>query len=253
MLDQGKSTTTISIYLRNLRTIFNQARQTGDIPQDLYPFGKHQYQVPQSRNIKKALTIADVKKIVRYQPEAGSTEARYRDYWLFSYLCNGVNFKDIALLRYRDLTETSVIFTRAKTRHSTRTDQKPIVAPLIDPVREIIARWGNPADTPDHYVFPMLREGLTAKEQAARIHQEIKQTNKYMRRIGQAVGIEKDITTYTARHTFSTVLKRAGTSKEFISESLGHTNLTTTERYLDSFEDDVKRGYAEKLLDFGEE
>lgn len=71
-----------------------------------------------------------------------------------------------------------------------------------------------------------------------------------MQRIGAELGIEKDITTYIARHTFSTVLKRAGAPIEFISERLEHSNLTTTERYLDSFEDKVKRGYAEKLLDF---
>lgn len=62
--------------------------------------------------------------------------------------------------------------------------------------------------------------------------------------------IEENITTYTARHSFSTVLKRSGVSTEFISESLGHSDLKTTENYLDSFEDDIKHEYANFLTAF---
>ncbi len=66
----------------------------------------------------------------------------------------------------------------------------------------------------------------------------------------EKLGIEKKVTTYVARHTFSTVLKRSGTSTEFIQEALGHTNMKTTENYLDSFEKEMKKEYASKLLSF---
>jgi integrase/recombinase XerD len=71
-----------------------------------------------------------------------------------------------------------------------------------------------------------------------------------MRKIKTKLGIEKKVTTYVARHTFSTVLKRSGVSTEFIQESLGHTDIRTTENYLDSFEKDVKREFAGKLTAF---
>lgn len=67
---------------------------------------------------------------------------------------------------------------------------------------------------------------------------------------GIKLGITKKITTYMARHTFSTVLKRSGASTEFIQEALGHTDLKTTENYLDSFEKDVKKEYANRLIAF---
>jgi len=51
-------------------------------------------------------------------------------------------------------------------------------------------------------------------------------------------------------NTFATVLKRSGAPIEFISESLGHKDLKTTENYLDSFEDDVKETYQKQLLNF---
>ena len=41
---------------------------------------------------------------------------------------------------------------------------------------------------------------------------------------------------HVARHTFATVLKRSGVNIAIISESLGHSDLSTTQIYLDSFE-----------------
>lgn len=49
-----------------------------------------------------------------------------------------------------------------------------------------------------------------------------------MKRIGEAIGVGK-ITTYAARHSFATVLKRSGANIAYISESLGHQDLKTTE------------------------
>ncbi len=71
-----------------------------------------------------------------------------------------------------------------------------------------------------------------------------------MKLIATDLGLDKNITTYTARHTFSTVLKRSGASVEFIQEALGHTGKSTTEAYLDSFEEDTKKACTRKLPDF---
>ena len=71
-----------------------------------------------------------------------------------------------------------------------------------------------------------------------------------MAKIRKKLGIEKKVTTYVARHTFSTIMKRAGVSTAFIQESLGHTNIKTTENYLDSFENSVKKEYAGCLTAF---
>ena len=71
-----------------------------------------------------------------------------------------------------------------------------------------------------------------------------------MKKIRKKIGIENSVTTYVARHTFSTVMKRSGASTEFIQEALGHTNIKTTENYLDSFEKEVKKEYASRLTAF---
>ena len=53
---------TIGIYLRSLRTIYNLQESVNS---NLYPFGdkKHQYSIPESRNIKKALQPDEIAKI----------------------------------------------------------------------------------------------------------------------------------------------------------------------------------------------
>lgn len=53
------------------------------------------------------------------------------------------------------------------------------------------------------------------------------------------VGIEKNITTYVARHSYATVLRRNRISKEIIGQSLGHDNTKTTEIYLDDIGDPI--------------
>ncbi len=74
--------------------------------------------------------------------------------------------------------------------------------------------------------------------------------NRYISKIGIEVGIDKHVTTYYARHSFATVLKRKGISTELISESLGHGSIKTTASYLDSFDDDTKTEIGKLLVDF---
>jgi len=251
MLKEGKSVTTIGIYLRSFRTILNIGIEEGSLLQEQYPFGKRKYQIPAGRNVKKALTLADIKKIVEYKPK-DKYESRARDLWLFSYLCNGINVKDIALLRYGFIDKDSIQFIRSKTQRSARQDQKPIVVSLLPEAKAIIKRWGLKPKKPENLVFDLISEDAGHEKQAAQIRQAAKMINKYMDRIRKACKIEMKVTTYTARHSFATVLKRSGASTELISESLGHKDLKTTENYLDSFESKVKREFQKSLLKFDE-
>ena len=84
-------------------------------------------------------------------------------------------------------------------------------------------------------------------EEYRRVNQAVKTINKYMKAIGEALGLSKHPTCNFARHTYSTVLKRANVPIEVISEALGHFSVTTTEIYLDSFESD-KRAETSRFL-----
>jgi integrase/recombinase XerD len=173
-----------------------------------------------------------------------------KDFWLFSYLGNGINPKDIASLKYKNIEGDYFIFERAKTEKSTRSDPKPITVYITEDMRIIMDRWANPEKRPNNYVFSILEQGLTALRQYELIELFIRSINDWLAKIRKKLKIEKRLTTYVARHTFSTVLKRSGVSTEFIQESLGHTNILTTEKYLDSFEKEVKREFVNNLTAF---
>ena len=107
---------------------------------------------------------------------------------------------------------------------------------------------GGKSEHEKDYVFPVLKKGLSDLQKQKDKDQFIKTINKYMKLIGQDIGYDKPLTTYAARHSFATVLKRSGTPMEFISESLGHKSLQTTEAYLDSFEDQARRKFMQNLI-----
>ncbi len=82
------------------------------------------------------------------------------------------------------------------------------------------------------------------------VNQAIKTINKYMARIAQNLNLERKVTTNFARHSYATVLKRAGIPIEMISEQLGHTSVKTTEIYLDSFEKEQRMELSKHFTAF---
>jgi integrase len=251
MLERGRSITTVGIYCRCLRAIFNEAIYRKIISLDYYPFGKRKYQMPVSKNIKKALKLQDIGKIYFYQPkQEKGLEAKARAFWLFSYFANGMNMKDIALLKFKNISDEFLTFERAKTIRSTRTNPKLITVYINDDIRAIIRKWSNWDKSRENYIFPVLKPGLTPSQQRDRIKEFIRDVNDGIKTICIETGIEEHVTTYSARHSFSTVLKRSGASIEFISEALGHTDVKTTESYLDSFENEMKKEFSNSLLAF---
>ena len=250
MLSNGNSLTTVGMYLRAVRAVYRQAVRDGIFDQDVYPFGEGGYKIPVGWNVKKALTQKQVGMIANYATVNKSPVQRYRDYWLFSYLCNGINVKDMARLKYSNINGDTITLIRAKTARETRTTPHPIVIIITRQLGKIIDRWGQKPAFPDEYLFPILRPDMTPQQEYNAIYQVTKSINKVMKEIASDLEIPGKVTTYTARHSFATVLKRSGASTEFISESLGHTSTKTTAAYLASFENDVKRQWAEKLADF---
>ena len=117
-------------------------------------------------------------------------------------------------------------------------------------MKRIVQKWGNTDKSKNNFVFPVLNHNANLLEQFNGVKRLIVVINEGMNRIAVQLGIEKKVTNIVSRHTFSTVLKRSGISTEFIQESLGHTNKRTTENYLDSFEKEVKKEYAAKLIAF---
>ena len=153
-------------------------------------------------------------------------------------------------LKYANIDGDEIHFYRSKTLHTSK-EKKEIEALLTPEMKQIIERWGNPDRNPTNYVFPFLTGNETPLEQKNRVKDITRRINKHMKKIGNSLGIA-GISTYTARHSFASVLKRSGANIAYISESLGHSDLKTTENYLASFEKEERIKNATFLTNFGD-
>jgi integrase/recombinase XerD len=253
--NQNISKTKIGMYIRPLRAIFNEAIEDGIIKKEkCYPFGRRKYRIPASKNTKKALDLAEVKKIYYYESDPkNDSEQKAKDYWLFSYYGNGMNPKDIACIKYKNIHDEYIVFDRSKTERALRSDPKPITVFINEDMKAIIQRWGNKDTSPNNYIFPVMDIGISPLRQYELMQLFVHFINEWMKHILKNLEINKKGTTYVARHTFSTLLKRSGASTEYIQEALGHSDIKTTENYLDSFNKEIKKEYASRLTSFKDE
>ena len=243
---EKKSISTKGIYLRQIRAVCNYAIRKKYITREKYPFTN--YSVPAAQKNKRALSNDDLKSLIEFKTEVPE-EQKAIDFWTFSYLGNGMNFKDIAMLRYSDIKGENIKFYRSKTRSTNKGEQKEISIFLLPRMLEIIQRWGSVNKTGKEYIFPILHDGMGAREENAAIAQFVKTTNKYLKHVTDSLEWSNKVTTYFARHSYATRLKRAGVPIAYISDSLGHVNIATTENYLSSFTDETVKSNAGLLLD----
>jgi integrase len=249
---EGNSKTTIGIYLKNLRRAFNVADSIKIIRRDkCYPFGRDKYIIPNSRNIKKHLEPDEIHQIYNYpcDPEMPWL-TKARAFWFYMYFGNGMNPKDMLLLKFRDIKGEFLEFERAKTGETLREDPPKIAVFLNEDMLQTMAEYGNKDKSPENYIFPFFEPNMTPLRQHVIKELFIKFVNKWMAYILKQLGINKKATTYVARHTYATVRRRGGASVDDIRDELGQVDATTTRRYIGSLASEQTRSNAKQLEAF---
>lgn len=251
MIANDKSRTTVGIYLRPLRKIFNQAIEDKIIDAELYPF-KKKFKIPKGKNTKKAIQPADLKTLFTADLASNQFQEKARAFWFFSYQCNGMNIRDISELRFKDLHGTYFSFLRHKTKNTTKEDPKPIIVPITPYAQEVFNKYGNKPGKPNDYVFPVFNHKMTAKEKQAVNQNFVRFINQHMKKVVTGLGLKIESGTMHARHSFTThVTRKQGL--EFAQEALGHTTLVATQNYWAGFESETKKEMAESLMNFNED
>ena len=91
---------------------------------------------------------------------------------------------------------------------------------------------------------------MTAERERDVIKQLTKNINKYMKLIAAELEINREVTTYFARHSYATVMRNSGASTSYISQALGQSNEKVTQNYLAGFEQEAIHKATEALTAF---
>jgi len=206
VVKKAYSITTISMYLVRVQKILNNLLASGELKKSLYPFGAKLYQIPQSVNNKRPLTVDEIMLLVNYAPVT-KVQDFAKSMWIFSYLCSGMNMADIFKLKNSDISEGRMTFIRQKTKGKGKI--KTLSIKITPEIQEIIDSHKVHVLSSD-YVFKVYNEGMTEEEKHKNKDIAISTINRSLKEIAKKIGLPPTISTYFARHSYATVLMETG-------------------------------------------
>lgn len=235
--------TTMNYYFRTLRATYNKAVEAKCANREKSPFVEYKLSRFSTKTKKRALSKENVKKILELDCSSKSDIARLaHDIFSFSYYCGGISLVDIANLTPNNIIDGRLLYERQKTHGS-------INLVLLDVAKAIIQRYDDYQKRAG-YLFPILNNKvhITPMQKHNRVRKLCHQINKELHKQADELGIKEDVTTYVARHSFATVLKKSGVNIGIISQALGHQDIKTTQIYLSKFDDEQVDSAMQNLL-----
>ena len=238
----GLSSTTVGIYLRAARVVWNEGIESGLLERRDYPFGRKKIRIP-SGNYRKTSNL-----------DAGAMTELYRLYcredclprdrrhslglFLDMYLAGGMNLADLADLTWDEIwweTDGKALqYSRKKTRDR-GASACGIVIPVIPALHDLLMMETKPRK--GERIFPSIIGRATSPEAVLMKVKEGNQTvRKHMHSIASQLGWSVRPSSTWARHSYATVLIRAGIPERYVSRSMGHADSgPVTFRYIDEF------------------
>jgi integrase len=243
------SISSVGSYTRPLRAIFRIAIENSIITESFYPFGKGKYVIPSSSKVKKALNKEELDVLYNSTPLTPQQEIA-KDFWFFSYICYGMNVKDICLLRNENINGEILQFNRAKTKKNKRTNIRPIVIYLNAEAKRILSKYSVKSSIKRDFVFGKISDDMTPEEQRSAIDAFNKFISQHIKKLAVSVGLDNAISALWARHSFATMLIRARGSKVEAQECLGHSSIKVTEGYYSGFTQETMKDIASSIMTF---
>ncbi|RLD83417.1 MAG: hypothetical protein DRJ10_03555 [Bacteroidetes bacterium] len=161
-----------------------------------------------------------------------------KDYFMFSFYTQGMNYIDIAYLKVKNLHKDRLQYRRAKTGTN-------FTIKLIPEAIQIIERYIDKIK-PNSFIFPAVQH---ENKKFAEYKNALRLTNKKLNKIGELTNCSIPLTTYVARHSWATIAKRGGISTSVTSEGMGHETEHITQVYLDSFGSEVLDDANKRIAD----
>ncbi|WP_255077679.1 site-specific integrase [Lacihabitans sp. CCS-44] len=236
---EGLNPNTMSVYFRTLRATINKAIDQEILGKGENPFSDYSISHLKNETEKRAISKEDVRKIENIPTTANTKLSLAQDFFMFSYYSSGTNFQDVALMKWKNLkiVQEDIImdYLRSKTG-------KKMTIKLPPKAVDIINKYKSLTYGPENYIFPFLDSQRHIKPMtiANRLKKTLREVNLNLKELCSFAGVDEKLTSYVARHTFATTLKKSFVSTAIISEMMGHKSEAITQIYLDSFDDSVK-------------
>ena len=249
-LSRGKKINGLGVRLRSIRRIYNLAikDKNTELTVDDYPFGRSGYSIRTERAKKRAVKL-DVIKAIRELPYSEKSSLwHHRNYFLFMFNMRGMNFIDLAFLPNEAIEDGRLKYKRRKTKRGCSV--KAFDIKITKEAQQILDYYAD-VKSGKGLAFPVMRDVIDGEnnERIYHIYQNrLCNHNRRLITIGKALGLNENLTTYVARHTFATAGLHKGVSKAQIGDMLGHTNYYTTEAYFDDFDKAVLDEAADQIL-----
>ena len=232
LLESGSSISTVAIRMRTLRTLTNNMNGTPYLSGAQYPFGKGRYIIQEDAPRETFISLRDVWKLEAYETENQAVRFAI-DMFAFQFYGSGLNFKDLCLLRYENVENGEVTFTREKAvRRGRRIEHTKI--PLLPPMLDIINRWGN--KDMSGYIFPFLNGIEPKKKNEAAIKQKVAELlgriNINLKAAARELDLPSDLSTNFARHSYMThMISEEYLSEIIVKQMVGHSTRDVTSKY----------------------
>ena len=227
----GNNHTTIHGNLRAIKALIYKAIDKGLMEQSQNPFLNYKLKIGTPTRVR--LNEKEIQQIEKLDLSDGALIWHVNNAFLFSYYTAGMRASDILMLKWENIQNGRLIYQMHKTGkiHSVK---------LIDKANHILSFYGP--KNPDDYVFPFFSSEIDYSN-ASFLHNQISAKtallNKYLKFIAEKAGIDKKISTHTARHSFADIARKKTDNIYNLSKTLGHSDLKITEAYLASFDEDA--------------
>jgi site-specific recombinase XerD len=240
----------ISLNLRTFQSVYNHAKDHGYVKGDS-PFEHKAIMkgVRKNKTSKRAISMEDVVRIFNLEFEPGTRLFHARNYFVFGFLGDGINFVDMAHLRWTNIVDGRIEYVRHK-KKSTKPESTSFK--ITPEIKQILSYYRPQSGIdPDNYIFPVFHKHvhITPQQLDNRKHKVLAQVNDDLKTIGKKARIRTKLTTYVWRHSVATQLIIDGASLEDVRLKMNHESIGTTETYIKDLQIQKRDKYSDGLSD----
>lgn len=221
LIERKVSFNTISFYMRNLRSIYNQAVEEGQLSLK-YPFRNVFTGI--EKTVKRAIPLDIIRRLKKLDLSHYPHLDYARDMFMLAFYLRGISFVDMAFLQKTNLKQGRLTYVRRKTGKKMEIKWTPEMQEILDKYEK----------NSTSFLFPIITSAEGNERAIYRNKALI--VNNNLKVIGRILNLSMPLTHYVARHSWATAARNKGIPIEIISEGMGHNSENTTRIYLASID-----------------